>query len=217
MLRTGIILIWLILIFWNVAGAQRRAAERDLTFRGGITAGANFSALQGDIYPGYHKAGVNMGGVVLVPLNDVFTAGMELLYSQKGCRGVRELYSSYVGNMFERYFVNLNYIEVPIQMMVSTARWLQVGGGVSYSRLISSREWIETDQPYHIDNEQHAFRKNDWAFMVGGNMVFKEHWLVTFRYQQSIVPIREPYHVPLRVGSGNQFNLYYTLKLTYLF
>jgi len=196
--------------------AQDEAGIGERTFYGGVAVGANFSTLNGDIYGGYHKVGLNLGGIVSVKFLNEFAASVEFLYSQKGCRGVREIYSNYVGSMFEKYYVNLNYVEIPLQILVKARPFLQVGGGISYSRLMNSKEWLESDQPYNIDNELYVFRKDDWAFIVGGNLQLAKQWFVTFRYQQSIRPIREPYYVPLNLGTGNQYNSYFTTRLCFI-
>ncbi len=196
------------------AGQDQFVTDRR-TFYGGIVAGANFSALDGDVYGGFHKAGLNVGGMVSVRWK-LFRFSGEMLYSQKGCRGVREIYSNYVGEMFERYYVNLNYVEVPVVVSVHTNPFLNFGGGISYSRLISSREWIESDQPYYIDNSIYRFKPNDWAFIASANLLFKKNWAVTLRYQRSFKSIRDPYWVPHDLGSGLQYNSYFTLRLVYL-
>ena len=210
------ILFLILCVHCAMANAQDSLFIAHRTFYGGITAGANFSALNGDVYDGYHKVGFNAGAVVYVNFLKQFGASVEILYSQKGCRGVREIYSNYVGNMFEQYYVNLNYVEVPLQVFVQTLPFLNVGCGLSYSRLINSKEWIESDQPYNIDNSLYAFKNDDWAFIAGGNLQIKKRWMATLRYQQSFRPVREPYYVPLNLGTGSQYNSYFTLRLTFL-
>ena len=203
------------LLFPCIVNGQNEWPSKDRTFYGGITAGTNFSALQGDVYAGYHKVGLNIGGTVYTRFLEIFTAGVEILYSQKGCRGVREINSNYVGQMFEKYYVNLNYVEMPLIVSIATP-FLRFDGGVSYSRLINSKEWIVSDQPYNIDNSLYRFRRDDWAYIGGATLQFKKQWAVGLRYQQSFRPIREPYYIPLGLGGGNQYNSYFTLRLTYL-
>ena len=198
------------------AKAQDELPSENRTFYGGITAGTNFSALQGDVYAGYHKVGFNVGGVVYTRFLQIFTAGIEMLYSQKGCRGVREINSSYVGQMFEKYYVNLNYVEVPLIVSIEFSPFLSFGGGISYSRLINSKEWIVSDQPYNIDNSLFRFQRDDWAYVGGATLQFKKQWAVGLRYQQSFKPIRDSYYIPLGLGTGAEYNSYFTLRLTYL-
>ncbi|MBS1782461.1 MAG: PorT family protein [Bacteroidetes bacterium] len=186
-------------------------------FSGGITVGGNVSQLIGDAYSGFHKLGWNVGPVVDVRLYSVLHGNMEFLYSQRGCRGVRQINSQYVGAMFEKYYVDLNYFEVPIQLIVQYKPKWNVGAGISYSRLIKSKEDLYSDQPYNLDSSLFAFQNEDWAFLVGGSYQFFKNWSVNLRYQQSFRPIRNWYQVPVGLGSGNQFNSWFTLKLIYLF
>lgn len=198
------------------ASAQSNPEGEKRTFYGGISAGANFSALIGDVYNGYHKLGLNAGGVVYARISPVFGASAEILYSQKGCRGIREIYSQYNGDMLEKYSVDLNYVEAPVQLILLYDAKLNYGVGISYSRLMNSSESLQSDQPYNIDPSLYVFQRDDWAFLASVNYNFYKNWLVTFRYQQSFKPIREPYYVPLGLGTGKQYNTYFTLKLVRL-
>jgi len=199
------------------ASAQSAPEEVKRTFYGGVSAGANFSALIGDVYSGYHKLGFNAGGVVYARVSPLLGASAEILYSQKGCRGIREIYSQYNGDMLEKYSVDLNYVEAPVQLIIMYDAKLNYGLGISYSRLLNSREDLQSDQPYNIDPSLYVFQREDWAFLGSVNLNFYKNWLVTFRYQQSFKPIREPYYVPLNLGTGKQYNTYFTLKLIRLF
>ncbi len=206
-----------LLVLCSLLSSYALIAQEDIfgkqTFMGGVTIGGNASALMGDVYPGYHKAGLNIGAAVFARLSPIFAASLEISYSQKGCRGVREIYSNYTGQTFEKYYLNLNYMEMPLYVYFTGGSRLFFGLGVCYSRLIKSREWISSDQPYNIDNNLYSFLKDDWSY--GGNVNFSlpKKWIVSFRYQQSFQPIRRAYYVPLNLGTGDQFNTWFTLRL----
>src|SRR5574344_2176752 len=67
-----------VLFLINSAYSQR--------FIGSIIAGGNFTQVDGDMVYGYHKAGLNAGASVMLPLDAKFRwfATVELLYTQKG-------------------------------------------------------------------------------------------------------------------------------------
>lgn len=203
-------ILWLFLFVFSRVAAQD---EVQRTFHGGITVGANITSLQGDVYDGYHKVGLNLGAVVHAHISDEIGAMLEFTYSQKGCRGVKEIYSSYVGNMFEKYYVDLNYAEIPVQVILMENSRLNFGGGIAYGWLIKSKESLESDQPYNLDNNLYVFRKEDWSFLVSCNFKITKKWTASLRYQQSFVPIRTSFYTPPGLATGNQFNSCFTLRL----
>ena len=64
--------------FWGVKVASAQS------FNSGLIAGATFSQVDGDNYAGYHQLGFTAGAYVNLPLDDYFSAQMELKYSLLG-------------------------------------------------------------------------------------------------------------------------------------
>src|SRR5690606_17623874 len=60
--------------------------EEPRTFYGGLLLGSNFTQVDGDNFAGYHKVGLNAGGIVYTHLGEKVAASMEILFSQKGSR-----------------------------------------------------------------------------------------------------------------------------------
>src|ERR1043165_9035546 len=56
-------------------------------FYGGLVVGANFAQVDGDNYAGYHRIGINAGGIVYTKFDEHLAASIEILYSQKGSHG----------------------------------------------------------------------------------------------------------------------------------
>lgn len=187
-------------------------------FHGGLTLGGNISEVIGDAYHGYHKVGWHVGpGVAGKFKNKMMGMSVEMLYSQKGSRGVKTIYSSYVGEMFERYFLDLNYVEIPVQALLFLPdKPLMFGLGASYSRLLKVKESVSTDQPVYIDPEKYPFLKDDWCWLASVKYQFWRGWFVGARYSKSLKPIRTWDKVPPYFGSGNQTNTYFTFSVTYL-
>ncbi len=191
--------------------------EDEKTFHGGLTVGANVSEVIGDAYHGYHKAGWFVGPGVAAKLNrKIVGLGVEMLYSQKGSVGVRTIYSNYVGEMFEKYYLKLNYIEVPVQLLIFPMPRAHFGIGASYSRLLNVKEEVQTDQPVYIDPSLHPFRKEDWCGLVSAKYQFWRGGFIGARYARSLKPIRTWNYVPYYYGSGHQYNMYFTFTLSYL-
>jgi hypothetical protein len=60
-------------------------------FEGGLIGGFNASQVDGDLYKGYHKPGIALGGYVQTNLTRTVFIGMELKLMQKGSRNIDSL------------------------------------------------------------------------------------------------------------------------------
>jgi len=192
--------------------------ETPKRFDGGLILGANFSQVDGDTYYGFHKVGLHTGGVVYIHFNEKFGVSMELLYSQKGSRGEVVTESPYVGEYVSKYFMNVNYVEVPVTFHYKEHGY-DFEAGVSYARLVSSKEWVLADQPVVIDPILNAFNTTDLDYIVGvGRKIYKKLY-GSVRYQYSITSIRPFDRIPLGYGYGNdgQYNNLFNVRLMYIF
>jgi len=210
---------WFVLLIVLLSLSPVRAQTNlssDRTFHTGIILGANFATLKGDLYDGYRKLGWHTGITSFIKIRSLATVNLELLYTQKGCRGVREINSSYVGPMFEKYFVDLNYIEVPLQVYFQATPLISLGGGFAYGRLLSSREDIQTDQPYYIDNALYRFRDDEWSYILGAQFEFRKRYMIALRYQRSLTTVRGYFEAPPGLATGMQYNDHFTLRLAYM-
>lgn len=187
-------------------------------FNGGLILGLNFSQVDGDSYYGYHKVGLHAGGVVYVHFTPVFGASMELLYSEKGSRGETITNSYSVGTYVSKYFMNVNYAEVPITLHLIFNN-VDMEAGASYARLIKSSEWILTDQPVVIDPVLNRFNNTDVDFICGATMRVYKQLYANVRYQYSLTSIRPPERIPYGYSYGNQgqFNNLFNVRFVYMF
>ncbi len=190
----------------------------DRTFYGGLTAGGNFSTVDGDSYGGYKKAGWVVGGTVYAHLFSDFFVNIELLYTQKGSRGVVAKTSFYSGDFFERYWLDLNYVEIPVIFHCKIpAKWnMHLGAGASYARLLKSKEEIYTDQPVIINPDETRFNDEDINFVINYGVQIANRWFLNARYQRSVKTIRAFQNIPVWQGESKQFNDLFSLRLLYL-
>jgi len=196
--------------------------ETSKVFSGGLIAGANFTQVDGDNFYGYHKVGLTAGGVVYIRFNENFGASMELYYSQKGSRGEVVTNSQSLGIYVQKYFMNLNYVEVPITIHVKSyfkSHLIYFEGGLSYAYLIKSSEYIQADQPVVIDPVLNRFNNTDFNYILGLCVNLYKKWYADARFQYSIFEIRPSDREPLGYGYGNsgQFNNMFSLRFMYLF
>lgn len=215
------LLILLAILIGHLAHAQGTGFftnNPDRKFYGGVVGGFNFSAIRGDIYEGYRKAGLNAGGTVFVRLFPNLFASIELIYTQKGCRGVRVFESYYTGTMIEKYIVNLNYFELPLVLHYQVNDKWNIGAGAAYAGLVNYKEEIYTDQPIFFTPDRNAFNNQEISFLINANMQFYKGWFVGMRYQQSLATIRRAENIPFAfsTGTGVQLNQLFSLRLIYL-
>lgn len=213
--------LWLFVIcFLTVtAYAQRNFYEEDpKPFNGGILLGPNFTQVDGDTYYGYHKLGLNVGGVVYIHFTQKVGASLELIYSQKGSRGESVTESPGIGTFVAKYFMNLNYVEVPLTFHV-IYREVDFEAGASYARLVRSSEWIQADYPVIIDPVQNSFNSSDFEYVFGIGKKLYKNLYGNVRFQYSIISMRPNSHIPLDFGYGNngQWNNMFSFRAIYMF
>ncbi len=219
-------LLPLIFLVWLSGSVDVAAQSRgyftddndERTFYGGLLLGANFSTVEGDTYGGYHKVGLSAGATVYARFSRTFLGSLEFLYTQKGSRGVKVFESAYVGTAIEKYYLDLNYVEVPVVINAVITDQLTIGVGGAYAQLLNSKEDVLTDQPIFLDPARHPFRKEDYSFILDAGFQIGSGLFIKGRYQSSVATIRDFDKIPLGYGQGNlQFNGLFSFRIMYLF
>jgi hypothetical protein len=186
-------------------------------FQGRIVGGFNFCQIDGDTYAGFHKVGLNMGGMVYVHFKPAFGASLEMIYSQKGARGANVHESYTVGTYFDKYYLNINYIEMALKLHLDMY-YFDYEAGISFGQLVKSREWAEADVPIYFDPALTYFNSYDFAWLIGLSRRINERWAVNFHFQYSLLTIRPWDRVEPRYSNGeNEYNILATLRLEYKF
>ncbi|MBX2907442.1 MAG: PorT family protein [Taibaiella sp.] len=187
-------------------------------FEGRLVGGMNISQVDGDTYAGYHKVGINAGAMVFVNLPGKWAISLEMLYAAKGARGAHVSESYYVGTYFDKYYLNLNYAEIPIAIHYKQFPFLDFEAGISYGRLISSKEWGVADVPVVIDPVYNYFNSSEIAGLGGANMRIGKKMYANLRFQYSLTAIRPYPRIPQHyfVYPENQVNNVVTLRLMYV-
>jgi len=165
----------------KILGPDHFFENSELRFYGGPEIGCNFTQVDGDAYSGYSKVGLTGGGLVYVRFSENTGVAMELIYSQKGSKGVVNYTNPYTGlnQGFQTYRLNLNYVEVPIVLHFETGLRLHYEIGLSYGQLISSKEAVDGDPGVYIDPDTHRFIQFDlegiagFEYHLGGDVFFE--------------------------------------------
>lgn len=182
-------------------------------FKLGLKEGVNTSQVSGDTYSGFDKFGFSGGAYIKFKIKNDWTGGFEILYTQKGSRH-RE---NYAKGDFQSYFLQLNYIEIPILIQYTIYEGLNFETGPSFGFLLKSKELITLGGVEYFGNR--PFQKNEVNFNIGANYTFSSRFGFGFRYSNSILSIRnDPSKTKTKkLYDGTQLNNVLTLSLTYEF
>jgi len=211
-----IVLITVVLFCTSTVKSLAQYRESYNTFIGGLVAGANFTQVDGDGYRGYHKTGINAGGIVYLPFGDMdlpvegtIALSMEVLYVQKGSasNGPSQAYGLLSQN------INLQYGEVPIQLnYFRGTQKSSVGAGLSIGYLGRYEELIDKGGGKIIKNG-FPFRRYELSFVLTGNIHIFKGFFISPRFQYALIPIRVSTG---GYGRNQQFNNVLSLRLMYL-
>ncbi|HNX22280.1 MAG TPA: outer membrane beta-barrel protein [Bacteroidales bacterium] len=174
-------------------------------FVGGVVGGMNVTQIEGDEVNGYKKAGFNLGGMVMLPLDrkQRFFITTELLFTQKGAyqsnfSGTVESFpyddTLLIDPSFEErpniyYKIRLDYVEVPVVIHYEDQNTgFAVGVGASWSRLVNYQETVFGHRLYS-DLNSGRYKRNDWSFIIDVKIPVFKALKFNFRYQYSIVPM----------------------------
>lgn len=162
------------------------------SFNAGLIVGPTFCQVDGDHYAGYHQLGFTAGAYVNLPLDDYFSAQMELKYSLLGAHSSDKEVNEYY---YTPYSLRLHYAEIPLMLRCNLGMF-RVGGrrldyitleaGASLDFRLKATE--DADADYQVTTSR-------WNFFsatanAGLHFAFNEHWGMGARFMYSVVPIR---------------------------
>jgi len=189
-------------------------------FYGGLVAGANFAQVDGDYFAGYHKVGINAGGIVYAQLARHVALSLEILYSQKGSNSnLGEPSPANASIYIMKYGINVNYAEIPVMINYFDKRRSHFGVGLSYAKLVNSNEHIQVDSSGIIKtfdfNTAYPFKKDAFDFLVGAELHLWKGLFLNIRFQYSLVPIRTEIPPP-NYARADQYSNVWVVRLMYL-
>ena len=166
--------------------------EKQNAFNLLVVAGVSPSQVHGHMYSGFHKLG-GMGGVgVETVFNEKASMNLSFLFMQKGSRKNQNLEK----NDLSYYYLNLNYVEVPILVTYHQKKFL-FDIGVSAAYLINYYEASEAGN----FTGMYPFQKFDYSVKVGLGLNINPNWFVNFRSSNSFLTTR-----PNRVKQAIYYN-----------
>ena len=183
-------------------------------FRGGVRAGISMTQISGDDLSGFHKLGAYAGGYVNWRFiqNERWAIQAEINFVMKGS-------STYLkpdknGNVAPKYVLTMYYVEVPVLAKFLVAKGFEVELGPTFGVLTHATE----KDANGIMNARMPFRWFELCAMGGASYLIKEHYGISLRYVQTLVPVRvcDERHSPYRINK-KQFSSEIALSFFYQF
>lgn len=168
------------------------AQEKPHTFGLLITAGVTPSQVHGDAYSGFHKLGAMVGPGIETSFSSRWSANLSFLFIQKGARKNQDTER----NDLTYYYLNMNYLEVPLQVMYRQRKFL-FDAGVSAGYLMSYYEGSEAGNLTGM----YPFQKFEYSVKIGLGYAITPHWAINLRSSNSFITTR-----PNRTKQAIYFN-----------
>jgi len=157
-----------------------------------LVAGVSPSQVHGDAYSGFHKLG-GMGGIGIESVfSEKTSMSLSFLFIQKGARKNQNLTK---GDL-TAYYLNLNYLEVPLLFTYTQKRFL-FDAGVAAGYLIN---YYEADQNMDFTG-MYPFQKFEYSVKIGLGVNITPKWFVNFRSSNSFITTR-----PNRIKQAVYYN-----------
>ncbi|MFL5765093.1 MAG: porin family protein [Bacteroidia bacterium] len=180
-------------------------------FKGGLRLGISTSQVEGDGYRGFHKFGLAFGPTLTAKISDKWDAQFEMLFIQKGSQN-SSIDSTAAGSSYNYYRMSLNYLEVPFMLNYKQKKFtfeLGLSGGV----LISAKE----ENAYGEFPGLTPFKRYELACIAGVHYQLFKKLGFTWRYSNSILPIRDYQSGASFWFNPGQINVVLALTATYQF
>lgn len=190
------------------------------SFYGGLALGGVTSQVDGDNRAGWDKLGFTAGAFVGLPLNNTFSAQMEIRYVQKGSHSDAE--HQVPG---DPYSLKLDYVSLPLlvsanlsvlQINGMSCKWLSLELGASLDVLARHKESINGAS----DGLHNYWNRLSVSSILGVKLTFKEKYELAFRTVNSITSIYKgnlSNENSMRLGKHGAFNDVLELVFYYRF
>jgi len=155
-------------------------AQRTSKFTLKPSVGITACQVHGDAYSGYNKLGVLAGLYVNAALKEKTSLEFGIIFIQKGARKNQNPAKS----DYRYYYLNLNYVEVPLIVRWQTNKFFLTLGG-SFAYLINYYE--NSDTGPILNN---PFYSTEYSLNTGVGMMMTPKIGVEIRFNNSVAPIR---------------------------
>ncbi len=184
--------------------------------KGEAIAGINLSQVDGDMFYGFHKFGVQIGAGAMIPFGTNWDVSVEALYNQKGARERSDIPDTICTY---DYKLRLNYAEVPVIVHYTDKEFITAGTGFSWGRLVGVSEW-ENEIKTGVNTKSGTYKINDFNIIADVRIRIKGPLKLNVRYAYSLVPLRTREFTncdTFTKFTRQQYNNLLTFRLVYMF
>ena len=157
-------------------------------FQGYVTAGFNFSKVEGDRVNNnmlaFNKPGINSGVGVILDLGNNFSTSMELDFNQKGALKR----NGDPDSLKPAYLTRLNFIDIPVLIHYTDKETFTIGTGLSYARLVGIK-WVVNGRILSNNINDGYFSENNVDWITDFKMSLVKGLKFNFRYYYSLTSI----------------------------
>ncbi len=209
-----IILLSILVLMFPEVRAQR--------IMGVLIAGMNTTNVQGDDVFGFKKFGLNAGAAAIIPFSEKWSVTLETAYTQKGSyhkEGGRGM-NYQERHDYNQYKLILNYVEVPLLVHFEDRKWIRVGAGVSYARLVEVKEWEDHIRIATTTLANGPYSLNDYSGLLDLVLPIYRQLKFNFRYTFSLAKIREREYQNVSAGVEKirkQYNQTLSFRVLWVF
>jgi len=176
-------LAFLTLTIMSIISFEVKAQE----FFGGPVVGISACQVDGDSFVGYHKFGPIIGGFVGRQIGKNWKAQLEISYIQKGSRKQPDAEVE----DYTDYLIRLDYIQFPVTVELMVGKF-SFDAGLGFASLLSYKEEVDgapIDEAYQV-----PFESFELSSIFGVSYHLNERLKMNFRFNYSLLPIREPFN-----------------------
>lgn len=173
-------LIIIFIVFCSGFTFSQEAQKQIFTLKPAI--GINGAQIHGDNYSGFDKAGVFGGMAINAELNKRSSIELGFYFSQKGARHNPNPEK----NDYSFYYVNMNYIDLPLSFRYYLNKDYFVTGGPSMAFLASYREETERGNWTGV----YPFETFEYGINFGLGKKIKDKFFFEVRTSNSLLPVR---------------------------
>ena len=159
--------------------------------------GLNLSKVEGDLINNgsfkFQKPGLVIGAGAVVPINDMFSINIQMLFSQKGAY---KKYGPHPDSAKPYYHTQLDYAEVPLLFSYHDKKGLIISTGISYYRLVRVK--------WKVNGHTITNSINDGYYSLNNF-----DWIADFKYRvwkSALINVRYQYGLT-SMWSGNDEDL----------
>ncbi|MFT7298092.1 MAG: hypothetical protein ACI81S_001769 [Sphingobacteriales bacterium] len=164
--------------------------------------GLNATQIGGDNLAGFNQIGLKTGVSSVIGLRNGWKARIELTYSQKGSRRPVKADDP---NARDKFFIRVNYFEIPILGEFTLNKNLSVLVGPTIGYLLSAKVVSGITEQDQSDQ----YFKFDYSVLTGFHYAINERTNVALRFSNSILPIN--------IGTTNTLRNFYNTTTSITF